>query len=49
MLGSSGSLRVWNPSPPPTMNQSLVRIPQRLTVRDGPHIDQLSCAPPQTR
>ena len=30
MFGSSGSLRVWNPSPPPTTYQSLVRMPQRV-------------------
>jgi hypothetical protein len=30
------------------MNQSLVRMPQRFVVRDGPHSDQLSCAPPHT-
>ena len=48
MFGSSGSLRVWKPSPPATMNQSLVRMPQRFIERDGPQYDQLSCVPPQT-
>jgi hypothetical protein len=48
IVGSSGSLRVWKPSPPATMYQSLVRTPQRFSERDGPHIDQLSCVPPQT-
>ena len=36
MFGSSGSLRVWKPSPPATMNQSLVRTPHRFVERDGP-------------
>src|SRR5919107_5162662 len=49
MLGSSGSLRVWNPSPPPTMNQSLDLMPHPFIVREGPQCDQLSCAPPHTR
>jgi hypothetical protein len=49
MLASSGSLRVWKPSPPPTLYQSLVLIPARpFSVRDGPQIDPLSCMPPQT-
>jgi hypothetical protein len=48
MFGSSGSTRPWNPSPPPTEIQSLVRMPARFTVRDGPQMDPLSCAPPQT-
>src|SRR5262249_25514887 len=48
MFGSSGSLRVWKPSPPPTMYQSLVRTPQRFVLATGPHVDQLSCAPPHT-
>ena len=48
MVGSFGSFLVWNPSPPATMNQSLVRTPQRLSERDGPQCDQLSCVPPHT-
>ena len=48
MFGSSGSLRVWKPSPPPTLYQSLVRMPTLFTVRLGPHIDPLSCVPPHT-
>ena len=43
-----GSMRDWKPSPPPTEYQSLVRIPTRLTVRDGPQMVPLSCVPPQT-
>ncbi len=48
MFGSSGSLRDWKPSPPATMNQSLVRTPRRLMLRDGPQNEKLSCVPPQT-
>jgi hypothetical protein len=48
MFGSSGSLRVWKPSPPSTMYQSLVRTPMRLRFRDGPQNEKLSCVPPQT-
>jgi hypothetical protein len=47
MFGSSGSLRVWKPSPPSTMYQSLVRTPRRLMFRDGPHMEKLSWVPPQ--
>ena len=28
--------------------QSLVRMPAACVVRDGPHIEKLSCVPPQT-
>src|SRR4051812_36201541 len=48
MFGSSQSTLGWNPSPPPTRIQSLVRIPTRLRVREGPQTDPLSCAPPHT-
>ena len=48
MLGSSGSFLDWNPSPPLTMYQSLVRTPRRLSEREGPQNEKLSCVPPQT-
>ena len=32
-------MRHWKPSPPPMLNQSLVRMPARFTVRDGPSTD----------
>ena len=34
---------------PPIANQSLVRIPTEFAVRDGPHMELLSWAPPHTR
>jgi hypothetical protein len=48
MFGSSGSLRVWKPSPPAIMYQSLLRTPQGWADRDGPQNEKLSCVPPQT-
>ena len=48
IFGSSGSTRAWKPSPPWVMNQSLLRIPCTLSVRDGPPTDELSCVPPYT-
>ena len=47
-FGSAGSLRVVKPSPPPERYQSLVRTPTVFCERCGPHIDPLSCDPPQT-
>jgi hypothetical protein len=48
IVWSSGSLRAWNPSPPATMYQSLVRTPQRFIDRDGPQNEKLSWVPPHT-
>src|SRR6476620_11748278 len=48
VVGSSGSIWLKNPSPPPEVTHSLVFTPARSIERDGPHIDPLSCAPPQT-
>jgi hypothetical protein len=39
---STGSFWDWNPSPPEVTNQSLVRIPHGLEVREGPHMEKLS-------
>ena len=39
MFGSGQSARDWKPSPPPVFIQSLVRMPTRLSVRDGTPCD----------
>jgi hypothetical protein len=46
MFGSAGSTRGWKPSPPATKNQSELRTPFSLSVRDGPPQVELSCVPP---
>src|SRR5689334_4928298 len=48
VVGSSGSIWLKKPSPPPDVTQSLVSTPRAFDDRDGPHIDPLSCAPPHT-
>ena len=43
-----GCMTVKNPSPPPTLYQSRVRIPWFDQVSVGAHQEPLSCRPPQT-
>ncbi len=46
MSGLPGSVAGWCPSAKIVMNQSALRMPLTLSVRDGPPCVLLSCVPP---
>jgi hypothetical protein len=46
MSGLVGSTAGWWPSAKSVMNQSLLRMPLMVSVREGPPWVLLSCVPP---